>query len=108
MRTVPFAVSPVVTVALVFALNKRWGAVPELGNFLSPQTGFWQNAEAGGENRDEEFAFKNVKGKVSVYLDERLVPHVYAENDKCNNSHSNHLRNKDNRIKILYNRKQSG
>jgi penicillin amidase len=82
MRVVPFIISTVVTVALVFALNKRWGAIPELGRFLSPQTGFWQNAEGDGENMDEQLSFKNLKGKVSVYLDERLVPHVFAEQDE--------------------------
>src|SRR5829696_2110329 len=82
MRVVPFIIGTVVTVALVFALNKRWGAIPALGKFLSPQTGFWQSAEADGENRDEELSFKNLKGKVNVYLDERLVPHVFAEQDE--------------------------
>lgn len=82
MRIIPFVISTVITVALVFVLNKRWGSVPDLGNFLSPQTGFWQAAEGVGENRDETFAFANLKGKVSVYLDERLVPHVFAEQDE--------------------------
>ena len=75
MRIVPFIISTVVTVALVFALNKRWGTIPALGKFLSPQTGFWQNAEASDEGLGEEFVFANLKGKVNVYLDERLVPH---------------------------------
>jgi penicillin amidase len=82
MRIVPFIISTVVTVALVFALNKRWGAVPALGKFLSPQTGFWQNGEAEGENMDQDFAFSNLKGNVNVYLDERLVPHVFAEQEE--------------------------
>jgi penicillin amidase len=82
MRVVPFIVSTVVTVALVFALNKRWGSIPELGKFLSPQTGFWQNADGSSENMDEAFSFKNLKGAVNVYLDERLVPHVFAEQEE--------------------------
>lgn len=82
MRIVPFLVSTVITVALVFALNKRWGAIPELGRFLSPQTGFWQSARGTADGMNESFAFNNLKGKVSVYLDERLVPHVFAEKDE--------------------------
>ncbi|HEX8314456.1 MAG TPA: penicillin acylase family protein [Flavisolibacter sp.] len=82
MRIVPFIISTVVTVALVFALDKRWGSIPALGKFLSPQTGFWQNAEAAGERLDETFSFKNLKGKVAVHLDERLVPHVFADQDE--------------------------
>ena len=82
MRIVPFLISTVVTVALIFALNHRWGAVPALGKFLSPQTGFWQAAEAEGESLDEELAFPQLKGKVNVYLDDRLVPHVFAEQEE--------------------------
>ena len=81
MKIVPFIISTTITVALVFSLNKRWGTVPDLGNFLSPQTGFWQNAEGDGDDMNESFSFSNLKGKASVYLDERLVPHVFAEQD---------------------------
>lgn len=82
MRVIPFIISTVLTVALVFALNKRWGSTPAMGKFLSPQTGFWQNAEGSEEDMNENFSFKNLKGKVDVYLDERLVPHVFAEQDE--------------------------
>lgn len=82
MRTIPFVISTVVTVALVFALNRRWGKIPELGRFLSPQTGFWQAAEGANDERTESFAFSRLKGSVNVYLDERLVPHVFAEQDE--------------------------
>jgi penicillin amidase len=82
MRIVPFLISTVIAGALIFALNSRWGAIPALGRFLSPQTGFWQTADAEGEDLNEELLFTNLKGKVDVYLDERLVPHVFAENDE--------------------------
>lgn len=82
MRIVPFVISTVITLALVVALNKRWGKIPDLGNFLSPQTGFWQSGTANDEDLSENFSFKNLKGKVTVYLDERLVPHVFAEHDE--------------------------
>lgn len=82
MRVVPFIFSTVITLALVFALNTKWGAIPPIGKFLSPQQGFWQNAEAVDANRNERLSFDHLKGKVSVYLDNRLVPHVFAENDE--------------------------
>lgn len=82
MRIVPFVISTVITAALIFALNKRWGAVPAMGRFLSPQTGFWQAAEPNGEDLSEDFHFARLKGRVNVYLDERLVPHVFAEKDE--------------------------
>ena len=82
MRIIPFIISTVITVALVFALNKSWGPIPAIGKFLSPQQGFWQNAESINGNRDETLVFKNLKGKVSVHLDDRLVPHVFAQHNE--------------------------
>src|SRR5215212_4710744 len=82
MRLIPFITGTVLTIALVFALNNKWGSIPPLGKFLSPQQGFWQNAEADNADRNESFSFKGLKGKVNVYLDEKLVPHVFAENDE--------------------------
>ncbi|HEV7333566.1 MAG TPA: penicillin acylase family protein [Flavisolibacter sp.] len=81
MRIVLFVISTVITIALIFVLNKRWDAIPALGKFLSPQTGFWQAAEANDEDLSEELALAGLQGKVDVYLDERLVPHVFANND---------------------------
>lgn len=82
MRILPFSIGIILTAGLVFALDRKWGAVPPLGKFLSPQQGFWQNAEAGDADRNESIQVKGLKGKATVYLDERLVPHVFADNDE--------------------------
>jgi penicillin amidase len=82
MRVIPFIISAVVTTGLVYALNKKWGDIPPLGKLLSPQQGFWQNAEPSNQDFDGELSFSDLKGKVDVYFDERLVPHVFAENDE--------------------------
>ncbi|MEO5564089.1 MAG: penicillin acylase family protein, partial [Chitinophagaceae bacterium] len=82
MRVVPFVISTVITAALVFALNKKWGAVPAMGGFLSPQHGFWQNAEATDHDFNEDLKLPGIIGKAEVYIDERLVPHVFAENER--------------------------
>ncbi|HEV7779868.1 MAG TPA: penicillin acylase family protein [Chitinophagaceae bacterium] len=83
MRIVPFAISAVVTAGLIFALNRPLGPLPmPAGKFLSPQHGFWQNAEPSGKNFDADLKFPDLKGKAEVYIDERLVPHVFAENDE--------------------------
>src|SRR6476469_1080880 len=81
MRVVPFILSFVITVALVVALNMKWGSVPPLGKFLSPQQGFWQNAEPTGADLNENLTFDSLKGEVTVYLDDRLVPHVFAQQE---------------------------
>ena len=83
MRIVPFAISTVVTAALVFVFNRPLGPLPmPVGKFLSPQHGFWQNAESAGASFDANLSFPELKGKANVYFDERLVPHVFAENDE--------------------------
>jgi penicillin amidase len=84
MRIVPFIISSVVTAGLVYALNRPWGdSLPmPVGKFLSPQVGFWQNAEPDDESFDAELKFPDLKGKAEVLFDERLVPHVFAENDE--------------------------
>ncbi|MGZ8544695.1 MAG: penicillin acylase family protein, partial [Flavisolibacter sp.] len=82
MRIIPFTISTIITIALIVALDNKWGAVPPLGRFLSPQQGFWQNAEAVDGDRNEEIHLQGLKGKVDVYLDDRLVPHVFAEHDE--------------------------
>jgi penicillin amidase len=82
MRIIPFVVSTLITACLVFALNKRWGKIPPIGKFLSPQHGCWQNAEASDHDYSDDLKFPQLKGKASVYFDERLVPHIFAENDE--------------------------
>ncbi len=83
MRIIPFAISTIVTAGLVFAFNRPLGPLPmPLGKFISPQHGFWQNAEPSSTSFDADFSFPNLKGKADVYFDERLVPHVFAENDE--------------------------
>ncbi|MBP8244444.1 MAG: penicillin acylase family protein, partial [Chitinophagaceae bacterium] len=82
MRILPFAISAILTGGLVFALNKQWGSIPPMGKFLSPQQGFWQNAEPANKSFDADLKFPDLKGKAEVYFDDRLVPHVFAEKDE--------------------------
>ena len=81
MRAIPFAISAVITILLIWVLNTKLGSIPPLGKFLSPQQGFWQNAEAADQDFNADLKFPNLKGKVNVYFDDRLVPHVFADND---------------------------
>lgn len=81
MRVLPFAISTITTVLLIILLSTSFGSVPPLGKFLSPQHGFWLNAESVGKDFNEQLHFTGLNGKASVYFDDRLVPHVFAEND---------------------------
>src|SRR6218665_1357030 len=85
MKYVPFAVSLLVTAALVTVLNVQLpvagSKTPRLGYFLSPHVGFWQNAESANISFDTDKKLPGIKNVTDVYFDERLVPHVYADND---------------------------
>lgn len=85
MRIFPFFLSLLLTVGLVYCLNKPWGQTPVFGRFLSPQHGFWQNAEPVDQDFDGQVKLPGLKGKGEVYFDENLVPHVFAGNraDAC-------------------------
>lgn len=82
MRFLPFLLTAIITIALTWALNRKWGEIPPLGKFLSPQQGFWQNAEPHDAGFNDELVFNNLKGKVNIYYDERLVPHIFADFDE--------------------------
>ena len=86
MRILPFIATSIVTVGLVSVLNIQLTIgktqTPKLGYFLSPQHGFWKNAEKLGAGFDASIVAKDLKGNVDVYMDDRLVPHIYADNDE--------------------------
>src|SRR5688500_7364323 len=82
MRIIPFLISTFITIGLIILLDNKWGSIPPLGKFLSPQQGFWQNAEATDYDYNASLTFTNLKGKTQVYIDDRLVPHIFAEYDE--------------------------
>ena len=82
MRIIPFLFSTIITIVLVVVLNEKWGSIPPLGIFLSPQEGFWQNAEPVDYDYNENLSFAGLKDKADVYIDDRLVPHIFAQNDE--------------------------
>jgi len=86
MRLLPLIASAIVTIGLVAVLNTQLSIgttkSPKLGYFLSPQHGFWKNAEKVNTNFDASILAGELKGNVDVYLDDRLVPHIYADNDQ--------------------------
>jgi penicillin amidase len=81
MRLIPFAITAAITIGFVVLLDHSWGSLPPLGRLLSPQQGFWQNATPISKDFNEEFKLPGLKGKTEVWLDDRMVPHIFAEND---------------------------
>jgi len=81
MKFVPFLISAAITILLVIAFNVPWGQIPPIGKFLSPQHGFWQNAEPVDKDFGEDLQLPGLKDPAEIYLDDRLVPHIFAAND---------------------------
>ena len=81
MRILPLIVSTAITAGLVVLLNTSLLLPAPLGKLLSPQHGIWQNAENTHADYTADLKFPELNGKVNVYLDDRLVPHVFAENE---------------------------
>ncbi|MEO6314140.1 MAG: penicillin acylase family protein [Chitinophagaceae bacterium] len=82
MRIIPFAISIAVTVLLIVVLGTTLLLPAPLAVLLSPQQGVWQNAEPTSINYSADLLFPQLKGKSEVYFDDRMVPHVFAENDE--------------------------
>ncbi len=85
MRVVPLVIFAIITVALIVVLDVQLPAgktkTPRMGFFLSPAKGFWQNAEPANAVFNADINANGLHGKMEVYLDERLVPHVFADNE---------------------------
>ena len=81
MRIIPFIILSLITAILIIILNTSLVLPAPLGKLLSPQHGIWQNAEPVNEDFTANLSFPQLTGKVNVYLDDRLVPHIFAEQE---------------------------
>ena len=85
MRIILSIVCALATIALIYTLDHQLtlgdSKTPRLGYFLSPQKGFWQNAEPADESFDMNIVTEALNGNSEVYLDDRLVPHIYAADE---------------------------
>ena len=81
MKLIPFITAAALTTGLVIILNTKLLLPAPLGKILSPQHGIWQNAESANEDFTAGLKFSQLSGKVNVYFDERLVPHIFAEQE---------------------------
>lgn len=86
MKTFKIVLSLVITVVLVYALNRSWAVAPGLtlppiGKFLDPFHGFWRNSEKKTVI-PETIEVPGLKGEVKVVYDSMLIPHIYATNEE--------------------------
>lgn len=82
MRVLFFILTSLITIGWVIALNTRMLFPAPLGKLLAPQHGVWQNAEPVNKDYSEDISLPGLKGKVEIYFDDRLVPHVFAEDEQ--------------------------
>lgn len=82
MRSFIFILSLLITIGFTWALNNQIPntPLPPLGKVLNPFTGFWQNSFSDDFTVDS-LAVKGVQETVQVAYDNRLVPHIFAQND---------------------------
>jgi penicillin G amidase len=69
-------------IALVIGLNTKWGNIPPLGKVLNPFRGVWQNAETRKTPRDRNISLRGNDGAITIYFNERGVPHIFAGSDR--------------------------
>jgi len=67
----------------ILYLNAPIGQVPALGKFFDPVSGFWANAEnVNMDLHTIDLPEHSTRKKVDISLDERMVPHITAQNDE--------------------------
>ena len=67
--------------SILFVLGTRKVLPLPLGSFLSPQEGIWQNAESVGVDYGQNIKIKGLKNSVDVLIDDKLIPHIFAEQE---------------------------
>ncbi len=84
-RWIATIVLTALTSALIWALDRPLGPLPPLGRLLEPHVGLWANAETDrpfGDTPGEghPLDLPGLRARVTVQFDDRMVPHVFAEN----------------------------
>ena len=79
MKSIKLILSFLLTIAIFFLLNTKFGSIPPIGKFLNPYTGVWQNET--DEAISGEIVIPELKDKVTVHYDAQMIPHVFAQND---------------------------
>jgi penicillin G amidase len=82
-------IKPILTLLVAIALMLFFNGnlsipgvpLPALAKFLHPTRGVWNNGDPRAY-ADKTLKFPEVSGKAEVIYDERLVPHIYAQNIK--------------------------
>ena len=75
------AIYLVIPILLAYSLNTKFGSVPPILKFLNPFTGFWKNSVAIKQPKKSKLVLRNTKETVEIAFDDRMIPHIFAQND---------------------------
>ncbi|XZF15825.1 penicillin acylase family protein [Chitinophagaceae bacterium MMS25-I14] len=81
MRILRAGIPVVITIALVWLLDHPLGSLPALGRLLDPVNGWAASAEPVNKTYTSDLKIKGLRAPVTVWLEDRLVPHIKADND---------------------------
>lgn len=82
MKALKALIGIVLTCLLVYLGNTKMGQLPPFARFLDPYHGFWQNAEIESDFQlISAMQLEGLDSETNVVLDERGVPHIFADNN---------------------------
>lgn len=81
MRTVLLLLSWLFTLLILGLMHLGFGEIPPLGRLLDPVNGLWANAETENQYEMLRISHARVQQPIEIHYNERLVPHIYAENE---------------------------
>lgn len=81
MRLFKVLILPLITIAIIVLLNSSFGTLPPLGKLLDPVNGWAANAEPTDKSFNRSLSLSEVKQPVTIWFEDRLVPHIRAMND---------------------------
>lgn len=83
IRVLRFLFTVALTAVLLWALGTSFkvkgNALPPLGSFFNPISGFWRNAEPLTGKATPDTNIPGLKAPVNVAYDDLLVPHIFAQ-----------------------------
>ncbi|RNI23606.1 penicillin acylase family protein [Rufibacter latericius] len=80
MKWIKAILAVLLTVLVIYGLNRTYGVVPALGPFLSPYEGFWRSG-SDDDFASEELTLDGLKAPVQIRFDSLRIPHIFAQND---------------------------
>lgn len=82
MRYLKIAVCLLIPAIVIYFLNKGFASLPPLGKLMDPVHGYMANAETDKNLKSVNIKLDDQSIKGNVVMDERLVPHIFAEDER--------------------------